>query len=265
MAKRLGRAGTLTLAGTMVVAGPVMAACSSGPTYDQWAATDGAAGRINLEDVQNAFKDSKSPTDFERRANEIYEGDGLLLIRSKQDGNALILEGWEDLNKSNEIDDTSDDLLFTITKKEDNSHEMRGYGSNGYYRRPFGGGDFLFTYMMISAMSPRGYYYSTPRTHARTTMTRQRNGYRNSPRYGTQVRRNSSYLNRRGGFSASKYNQAGGRQSTARRTYKSGQRSTGAFKSSGTGVRSSWGTARSSRSSGFRGGGGGQPIIRTVL
>ena len=55
----------------MVAAGPVMAACSSGPTYDQWAATDGAAGRINLDDVQEAFKDSKSPTDFERRANEI--------------------------------------------------------------------------------------------------------------------------------------------------------------------------------------------------
>ncbi len=258
MANRLGRIGTWTLAGTMVASAPVIAACSTGPSYDQWAATDGAAGRINLDDVQGAFKDSKSPSDFERRVNEIYEGDGLVLIRSKQDGSSLTLEGWEDLNKSHEIDDGTDDLLFTITKQEDNRHEMRGYGANGYYHRPFGAGDFLFTYMMISAMSPRGYYYSTPPAYARTTMTRQRNSYRNSSRYTTQVRRNGSYLNRRGGFSGSRYNQAGKNLSTARRSYQTGQRSTGAFKSSGTGVRSSWGSSGSS--SGFRGGGGGHTI-----
>ena len=84
MTTKLGKVGMRTFAGALL-AGPVIAACSSGPTYDQWAATDGAAGRINLDEVQAAFKKAKSTTDFERRVNEIYEGDGMVLIRARQD------------------------------------------------------------------------------------------------------------------------------------------------------------------------------------
>ena len=93
------------LAGVSLLAAPVAAACDSGPTYEDWAATDGAAGRINLDEVQQAFKDSNSATEFEKRVNEIYEGDGIVLIRVEQDGNRTNLEGWEDLNKSKEIED----------------------------------------------------------------------------------------------------------------------------------------------------------------
>ena len=59
----------------------------------------------------------KSPTDFETRVNEIYEGDGLIFIRASQDGEKLVLEGWEDLNGNNAIDDGQDDKLFSIVKK----------------------------------------------------------------------------------------------------------------------------------------------------
>ena len=140
MATRIGKIGTRTLAGALVITGPAAVACGSGgPTYDQWAETDGAAGRINLDEVQNQFKAAKSPSDFEKRVNEIYEGDGLLLIRAKQDGEGLSLEGWEDLNGNNEIDDTTDDQLFSIFER-DKQHEMRGYGANSYYRSGFGAG-----------------------------------------------------------------------------------------------------------------------------
>ena len=81
---RLGLRTAISLGG-IVAAAPLAAACSSGPSYEDWAATDGAAGSINLDDVQAAFKDSKSATDFERRVNEIYEGDGLVIIRARQD------------------------------------------------------------------------------------------------------------------------------------------------------------------------------------
>ena len=106
-----------TATGALVAAAPVMAACSLGPTYDEWAATDGAAGRINLDEVQEAFKKADSATDFERRVNEIYEGDGIVLIRARQDPDGLVLEGWEDLNKSFVIDDTEDDKLFEIVER----------------------------------------------------------------------------------------------------------------------------------------------------
>ena len=240
MATRLGRTGVRTLAGALVVTAPVIAACSSGPTYDQWAATDGAAGRINLDDVQEAFKKSSSATVFESKVNEIYEGDGIVLIRSRQDGDRLTLEGWEDLNGNFEIDDASDDKLFDIVE-EDERHQMRGYGGNSYYNQGFGAGNFLFTYMLISAISPRGYYYSTPPTYARTTLSRGRASYRSGSRYRSQVSRNSSYFTRQKSFAGSRYDAAGKNLSTSRQSYQQRSRTSGAFKASSTGVRSSWG------------------------
>ena len=121
------------MAGLAVATGPTIAACSSGPSYDEWATTDGAAGRINLDDVQNAFKQSKSPTDFEQRVNEIFEGDGILLISAKQDGERLVLEGWEDLNNNVQIDDAQDDLLFSLVK-DNNEHSLRSLGKAGAKR-----------------------------------------------------------------------------------------------------------------------------------
>ena len=269
MNRKYTRLGTRTAAGALIAAGPIVAACSSGPSYDEWAATDGAAGRINLNDVQKAFKDSESVTDFEKRVNEIYEGDGLVLIRARQDPDALVLEGWEDLNKNYEIDDAADDKLFDIVKRNE-QHEMRGYGANSYYHHGFGAGNFLFTYMLISSISPLGYYYYTPPLYARNNLTNHRNSYRSTSGYRSQVSRNTKYFTNQRTSYGSSYNSAGRNLSTARTSYRSTQQSTGAFKSSSTGVRNSWGSKSGgssirssgvSRGGGFRGFGGAQQVI----
>ena len=260
MGRKLGRRGFAMLAGTMVVAGPVAAACAPGPTFDQWAATDGAAGRINLDQVQEAFKESTSPTEFERRVNEIYEGDQVILIRSTQDGDKLVLEGFEDLDGSGTIDETADDVLFSIVKDQDNN-ELRGHGANGFYRSSFGGGNFLFTYLLISSLTgPR--YYSTPRSRV-STIRSNRTRYRGSSGYRTQVSKNSSYFNRQKSFNSSRYNSAGRNLSRGRSSYLASNRSSGAFKNSTTGVRSRWGASSATRrsSGGFRGGGGAQSVV----
>jgi hypothetical protein len=258
---KVKRHGKATLAVAALMAGPVAVACTSGPSAEEWAATDGAAGRINLNEVQEAFKKSNSATDFEDRVNEIYEGDHIVLIRAKQDGKTLVLEGWEDLNSTKAIEDGTDDLLFEVVKAND-QHELRGHGANGYYRSGFGGGNFLFTYMILSSMGPRGYYYnSSPGRY--NTMSRNRTNYRSSNRYRSQVSRNSNYFSKQKSFAGSRYNQP---KSASRNSYLNSQKSSGAFKSSGTGVRSRWGGGSgSSRSSisrgGFRGGGGGASVI----
>ena len=265
MSGKLGKRSLVALAGTMVVAGPAVAACTPGPTYDQWAATDGAAGRINLDAVQEAFKESKSASEFEKRVNEIYEGDGVVLIRVNQDGERTTLEAFEDLNKDGSIDDASDDQLFSIVKSS-NANEMRGYGANGYYRSSFGAGDFLFTYLIISSLSRGPYFYQTSPARA-GTIRNNRTNYRTSSSYRSQVSRNSSYFGRQKTFAGSRYTDAGRNISSSRQTYMSSQKGSGAFKTSGTGVRSSWGS--SSRSSGFGGGrsggargfGGSQTLI----
>ncbi len=259
MGRKLGRRGFAMLAGTMVVAGPVAAACAPGPTFDEWAATDGAAGRINLDEVQEAFKKSTSPTEFERKVNEIYEGDGIILIRSSQDGDTLVLEGFEDLNGNGTIDETTDDVLFSIVKQQDNN-ELRGHGANGYYRSSFGGGNFLFTYLLISSLSgPR--YYSTPRSRA-GTIRANRTSYRGSSGYRNQVSKNSRFFSRQKSFNSSRYNSASRNLSRGRSSYLTSNKTSGAFKSSSTGVRSRWGSSSvSRRSGGFRGGGGAQAVV----
>lgn len=258
--KRFSKWTAVSLGG-VVAASPLIAACGSGADYDNWAATDGAAGRINLDDVQEAFKDSKSTTEFEEKVNQIYEGDGLVLIRAKQDGENLTLEGWEDLSGNNEIDDESDDKLFSIVKDTNNEYDMRGYHGNGYYRSHYGAGDFLFTYMMISAMSPRGYYYSTPISRG-STMRNQRSRYRQSSAYSRQAQRNSNFNRKQSTFSGSRYQQARNNVSSNRQTYQQTQKTSGAFKKSSavSRTRSSRSSFRSSGRSGARGGGGAMRI-----
>jgi hypothetical protein len=249
MAKNLGKLGII--AGGIIATGPLVAACGGGISAEEWAATDGAAGRINLDDVQEAFKNSDSATDFERRVNEIYEGDGIIFIRARQDGEALTLEGWEDLNSNSEIDDAQDDLLFSIVKEQD-QNTMEGHGANGYYRNSFGGGDFLFTYLLLSSFSRGPYFYNTPSTRGGTLRT-QRTSYRTSSGYSRQVSKNSTFQNNQKKFSGSAYQNASRNQSSNRQTYKSTQQTSGKFKSSSTVSRSASGRAQGG---GGKGGGG---------
>ena len=60
MVKRRKMGMSLILGSAIMVAGPVMAGCSTGVSADEWAATEGAIGRINMEAVQEAFEKSKS-------------------------------------------------------------------------------------------------------------------------------------------------------------------------------------------------------------
>lgn len=261
MAWRKMRLGTALSLGGIVAAGPLIAACG-GPSYEDWAATDGAAGRINLDDVQEAFKNSESATEFEQRVNEIYEGDGLVLIRAKQDGEQLTLEGWEDLNGDNTIDDANDDQLFSIVRGTNGDHEMRGYHANSYYYSHFGAGDFLLTYLLISAITPRfgGYYYSTPPSRG-PEIRNQRTTYRNSSAYGGQAQRNANYNTKQSSFAGSRYQSSRGNVSSNRSSYQSTQRTSGSFRTSNSISRTS-SVRSSSRSFGGFGGGGAMRVRR---
>ena len=254
---------SLILGSSMVVAGPVLAGCvpGTGVSGADWAATEGAMGRINMEEVEQAFKKSQTVEQFEKRLNEIYEGDGIVLVRAKDEDGKRVVEGYEDLKRDDDIDPDRDDLLFTITNEND-SNDLRGNGANRHYRSSFGGGNFLFTYLIFSSLTRGGYGYYTPRSRG-PQMRTERAGYRNSPAYkrsGGQVSRNSAYYNRQRASNPNAYNSAGRQLSPSRHSSLGTQKTSGAFKSSNTGVRSGFGKfgGRGGRASG---GGGGQVII----
>ncbi len=270
--KRMGM--SLLLGAGMIVAGPVIAGCSSGSSVSaaEWAATEGAIGRINMDAVKDAFEKSKTIEEFEKRLNEIYEGDRIVLVRAKEEGSVRTIEAFEDLNGDGDMDPAQDDLLFTITNEND-SNNLQGHGSNRHYSSFGGGGNFLFTYLIFSSLTRGGYGYFTPRSRVGQMQT-QRNNYRNSSAYaggssggGGQVKSNSDYYSRQKATNGTAYNSAGRQLSSSRQSYIGTQRASGAFRTSNTGVRSGFGKFSSAGRSGGRGGGasgggGAQVILR---
>jgi hypothetical protein len=263
MVKRKKMGMSLILGSAMMVVGPVIAGCSTGVSADEWATSEGAIGRINMDAVQEAFEKSGSVEEFEKRLNEIYEGDGIVLIRAKEEGGKRTIEAFEDLDKNNDLEPGKDDLLFTITN-EDGSNELRGNGANRHYSAFGGGGNFLFTYLIFSSITRGGYGYHTPRSRVPQMQTNRTN-YRNSTGYsggatGGQVARNSQHYGKQSSANRTAYTNSGRQLSPARQSYIGNQKASGAFRTSKTGVRSSFGRS-GGRSGGARGAGGGQVII----
>ncbi len=216
-----------------------------------WVESDGGAGRINLDDVREAYQDAYSSKDglqyekFAEAVNKIYEGDNLVVIKVAREGDNALISGWEDLNKNETVDTDSDDQLFSITQKleESGSYEMRGHGSNGYYS----GGGFLNGFLpglLIGQMFAGGRttYIGAPGYYG--NLGTSRGSYRNSPDFNNQQQRNAAY----GASAAGRYGSAVNAQpvSPARQSYQQRQINSGGF-------RSSTSTSRSI-SSGSRGG-----------
>ncbi len=224
-------------AGGLLVSSPLLAACSPAAAaepsgYRDWAATDGAAGRINMDDVQTAFQDATSASDFETRVNEIYEGDGVILVRVAQEADRMVLEGWEDLDGNSDIDDVVDDLMFSIVRQDD-QHEVVGHHANSYYRSSFGAGDFLFFYLLAGGLRGNNYYYQTAPGRG-PVLRQQRDSYRGSSRHRAQQDVNRRYTSRQQTFHGSRYQESGRNLGTSRSTYQTAQKTTGSFRNSAT-------------------------------
>jgi len=261
-----------SFAATGIIAGGsivTLGACSN--RKEQWAETSGKAGQINMEAVEEAMKKSDNVSDFEKKVNEIYQGDEMVLVEVKNQGREQLVSGYADLNENLEIDSGSDDKLFTFRRWYEGDkprYEMRGYGVNSYYYRPYPHGtNMLTTYLLVSALTRP--MYSSPIYHT-TVLQRQatrsyRTSYRQTPTYKNQVDTNRRYQTRMSSKHGTSYRKASpnaNRQKWATQKGVNLNKATATSKSAGrrTGSsRSSWGS-RSSRSGGsFRGGiaGGG--------
>ena len=183
-----------SIAATGVIAGGsliALGACSS--RREQWAETSGKAGQINMEAVDEALKKSENVSDFEKRVNEIYTGDEMVLIEVKNQGREQLVSCYADLNDNSQIDQDEDEKLFTFRRWYDGNeprYETRGYGVNSYCHHPYSPGtNLLTTYLLVSALSRHSapnYYYSTiPRDVG--VMRNYRTNYRQTPSYRNQV------------------------------------------------------------------------------
>ena len=107
-------------------------ACDRGT--ERWATTENTNVPIDWDKVNEAYKTADGPADFEKRVNEIYEGDEVISV-SVQDlaGNAQVVTGFFDKDKSGTVQEG--EKIFTIkrnvTGEGTGQYQTQGYGA--YY------------------------------------------------------------------------------------------------------------------------------------
>lgn len=260
---RLRRVGAVLLtaaAGLGVACGGVDTS-GQGLSAKEWLETDGAAGRINMDDVQQAYREAFGPGGkglswFEQRVNEIYEGDHLILIQSRRLADRVEVSGWEDLNDNKRLDENEDDKLFTISQElqDGGAYEVRGHGANAYYvhQSPFDG---FFIGYLLGQMFPGGQtVYVTPPPR-QDELAAYRGTWRSSPGYRAQQSRNVEY----GRSASARYGGAVTAQpvSPARTSYQQRQVNSGGFRATTSASRSISSGAKSG--GGSKGSSAGKP------
>lgn len=261
---RLLRTGAVALG----AAGALGIACGGGSDNEQgltageWVQTDGAAGRINLDDVQQAYREAYTSDGFKiekftEDVNKIYEGDNLVLVQSERQGDQAIITGWEDLNADKKVESDVDDKLFTITQdlRENGQYTTQGHGANGYYHQSSFFEGFLPGLLLGSLFFGGRTTYVTPPV-VYDSIGSSRASDRNSADYSRQQERNAAY----GGSIGSRFGSDATSKpvSPARSSYQSSQVNSGGFRSSNSGTRSigSGGKIGPSSGGGLSGGGG---------
>lgn len=217
---------------------------------------EGAESRINLEEVEKAFFNTKANDlnswmgAFEKRVNEIYEGTEVVSIDATRETGKLNVTGFVEKNKQPGFQ-TGEDKLFALQQTGNVVDNKMPYQVTDQNGQPYNQGHYsLFDNPIIqglvignllsSAFGPR---YYTP--FATTTILRDhRNGFRNTPAFNSQRTANQQFGTRykqratgSGIGSNTGFGRSYGTDSGARRTF--GQ-------PSGSSVRTSpWGGRRS--------------------
>ncbi|MBU6452250.1 MAG: hypothetical protein KGS72_10755 [Cyanobacteria bacterium REEB67] len=224
-----------------------LSGCSTGAGPSQHyvsGAIQGESQKINLEAVQKAFFETKGKdfneqmAAFEKRVNEIYDGEGVVALDATRNNNRLVVTGF--ISKSKDAKpgfQPGDDKLFTIEQtgdvvNNDMPYRMAGSDGRSYYEGHHSLLDSpLVQFMVLSHLMGGGGgwggRYYTPYSNYGGLMG-YRNTWRQSPQFSQQKATNTSF------FSRFKSNPGGGLQSST----KFGG---GTFSSDSGSTRRSWG------------------------
>ncbi len=249
-----------------------------GGAKKKWKNAPGTQGALNLDAVKEAFQKRPNVAEFEKRVNEIFEGDNLILLHAEDIGNAFRIDAKEDLDKNEKVSD-GDDLIFRMTVKN-GMVTLQGMGVNSYYKEswpydPAKEERYHRTYHRSHYRGPYFYHwygyggrrwggsYYTPRDNY-TSIRQHRDSYRKGSDFKTQVKQNGAYENRMASKHKSTYGTATRAPSAKRTSYVKSTAASGKFNSktsssgwavrSRSGVKSSFGRSSGGFSSSSRGG-----------
>jgi hypothetical protein len=245
----------------------------AGVEHYRSAQVEGESAKINLDEVQKAFWETKGKDakdfdgwmhNFEKRVNEIYDGKEVVSIDATRESGKLVVTGYIDKLKKEGFQ-PGDEKLFSIEQTGDAVNNEMPYTVNTGAGTPYYTGhhsllDSPIVQMMLISHMMGGwggrYYTPYPRT---SILGGYRDTFRASPSYSTQQASNTSFMSRfkskpLGGGFMSKTGFGGGSFSSdtsQRRTFGSASGSTESGSAWG-GRRSSGGIFGSSSGGGFR-------------
>ena len=218
----------------------------------------GEEQKINLEEVQKAFWDTKATdfnswmTAFEKRVNEIYEGKEVVSIDANRKTGKLEVIGFID-NKKEPGYQSGEEKLFSIEQTGDVTNDqlpyrVSGTGSVPYYEGHHSilGSPIVQMLVLSHMMNSWGGRYYTP--YNQTVILRDhRDSFRTSPTFTTQKAANQGFASRfkekfGGGFASKKGFGSGSFSSEKGSTSRSWNSSSGSSSSRSF----SWGGRRSS-------------------
>lgn len=155
------RFGTKTAAVLAAAALAFAGGCQDMPERtDRWTTTENTNVPIDFDKVNKAYEQAEGPEDFERRVNEIYEGDEIVSVAVRDEGDkAQVVTGFFDKNKSGQVEEGEE--IFTIrrviTAEGEGQYSTQGYGPYAYYHSPVMSivSGMLLGSMISNAFSPR--------------------------------------------------------------------------------------------------------------
>lgn len=236
--------GALTLLGISMLGGCPKSDKKQDKALADWENSHGTQGFINLNAVRDAFRSNQSMPDFEKRVNEIFEGDNMIVFEAKEIKDGFVIEASEDLD-GNKRTTSGDELLFTLQVKG-RLATLQGKGVNKYYketwlyelppeaqqtevvhhhRSSMASSPFFWWWVMSPGWN--GYY--TPRGRYMDLRT-HRTAYRGSEDYVGQTMQNGSFGKRMENKYGSSYRNAVNQPSSKRTSYIKKHTSNSAFK-----------------------------------
>jgi hypothetical protein len=195
---------------------------------------------------------------FEKRVNEIYDGEGIVSIAADRKNNRLDVTGYVDKNAQAGFQ-AGDDKLFAIEQTGDAVNDqvpirVSNGGGATYYEGHHSLLDNPFLQaMLISHMfGGWGGRYYTPPTRV-VYLNNYRRDFRQTPRYSVQKTANKSFATRfkqdQAGKVESRRTFSGGDSGTKRRSWTGGGNATTGTDATETHPRRTWGGRRSSSGS----------------
>jgi hypothetical protein len=127
----------LALTAALAVGG-ALPACGPSPT-DRWVVTENTNVAIDWDAVGKAYLAAEGPEDFERRVNEIYEGDEIISVSVQDlDERTQVVTGFFDKDEDGAA--AEGEKIFSlrrdVTSQDAAKYQISGHGAYASYHSP---------------------------------------------------------------------------------------------------------------------------------